>query len=196
MKRLRPNNINTPDLSAEIFQNRWGSKPHSEDLPRFETLASRFRGGRLLDSACFNSPMPGILKERFPDAEIWALDYSTEVVKAMKREFPDVNYVVGDVMNLPFKDGWFDHVIAGEVIEHMEDPAEFVREQFRVLKRGGTLVLSTPFEEGTYLSAVSEEHLWGFTVSDIKALLEPHARVEIDTIMSSFKIIVAYAVKN
>jgi 2-polyprenyl-3-methyl-5-hydroxy-6-metoxy-1,4-benzoquinol methylase len=41
----------------------------------------------------------------------------------------------------------FDAVIAAEVIEHLENPREVAREWYRILKPGGTLILSTPNNE-------------------------------------------------
>jgi 2-polyprenyl-3-methyl-5-hydroxy-6-metoxy-1,4-benzoquinol methylase len=41
----------------------------------------------------------------------------------------------------------FDAVIAAEVIEHLENPREVAREWYRILKPGGSLVLSTPNNE-------------------------------------------------
>lgn len=41
----------------------------------------------------------------------------------------------------------FDAVIAAEVIEHLENPREVAREWYRLLKPGGTLILSTPNNE-------------------------------------------------
>jgi len=37
---------------------------------------------------------------------------------------------------LPFKDKKFDYVICNQVLEHVENPADFIREQCRVAKRG------------------------------------------------------------
>ena len=44
----------------------------------------------------------------------------------------------------PFDDESFDHVVAIEGIEHLENPWHFVREAKRVLKDGGCLIITTP----------------------------------------------------
>jgi SAM-dependent methyltransferase len=45
---------------------------------------------------------------------------------------------------LPFEPASFDVVVAGELIEHLRDPARFVAEVARVLRPGGTFVGSVP----------------------------------------------------
>lgn len=44
----------------------------------------------------------------------------------------------------PVETGAFDCVVAGEIIEHVPNPDDFLRECRRVLRPGGTLVVSTP----------------------------------------------------
>lgn len=54
-------------------------------------------------------------------------------------------YARGDVTaGLPFDDATFECVVAGEIIEHVPNPDELLREVRRVLKPGGLFVLSTP----------------------------------------------------
>ena len=45
---------------------------------------------------------------------------------------------------LPFEDSSFDLVTCTEVIEHLEHYRKTIREMYRVLEPGGTLVISTP----------------------------------------------------
>lgn len=48
---------------------------------------------------------------------------------------------------LPTSNGAFDLVIAAEVIEHLENPRAMAREVFRLLRPGGTAIVSTPNNE-------------------------------------------------
>jgi len=59
-----------------------------------------------------------------------------------------VNWIEQD-LNEPMRgyDGAFDTVIAAEVIEHLENPRFTVREIARLLKPGGTAIVSTPNNE-------------------------------------------------
>lgn len=53
--------------------------------------------------------------------------------------------VVGDVLDLSFKDNSFDTVISTQVLEHVEKPWVMVKEIQRVLKKGGFCILTAPF---------------------------------------------------
>ena len=58
----------------------------------------------------------------------------------------------GDALQLPFKDTYFDKVICSEVLEHVPDDQQAIRELARVLKDDGTLAISVPtyFSEAIY----------------------------------------------
>jgi 2-polyprenyl-6-hydroxyphenyl methylase/3-demethylubiquinone-9 3-methyltransferase len=51
--------------------------------------------------------------------------------------------VRGDVNAVPFADGSADVVSAGEILEHVADPAAVIGEAARILRPGGLLVLDT-----------------------------------------------------
>lgn len=55
--------------------------------------------------------------------------------------------IKGDTMSLPFKDATFDKIICSEVLEHIPDDQQSIRELVRVLKDDGIIAISVP----TYL---------------------------------------------
>ena len=58
---------------------------------------------------------------------------------------PGFEYRQRDVAKgLPFGEGEFDVVLAGEVVEHLLDTIAFLRECRRVLRPGGVVLLTTP----------------------------------------------------
>jgi SAM-dependent methyltransferase len=70
------------------------------------------------------------------DVDRWALDEAREL--GIETRWVDAEGP------LPFEDASFDVVVAGELLEHIRDPAVHIREAHRVLRPGGTLVGSVP----------------------------------------------------
>lgn len=59
--------------------------------------------------------------------------------------------VVADIAAIPFAAETMDAAICLEVLEHVTDPDLILREIFRVMRPGGTLMLSTPFCLGEHM---------------------------------------------
>ena len=117
---------------------------HAAMLRKLEGLFLRHfhPGSRVLDAGCGRS----LFTEIRPDWPfgIVAADVDLDLLAARKAEFPAVRWVVGDAHPLPFRDAAFDGLFAGELVEHLPDPAAGVEEFRRVLRPGGSLVLTTP----------------------------------------------------
>ena len=79
------------------------------------------------------------LAEISPD--IVGLDLDEGGVEALKKR--GYNAVCGDVHVVDLNKK-FDTIIAGEIIEHLDNPGQFLCNMFRHLKPGGRLVVSTP----------------------------------------------------
>jgi SAM-dependent methyltransferase len=97
---------------------------------------------RVLDAGCGT----GSLMEQwghFPDVEVTGIDLSPEALEFSHRRGQD-RLVQGDLTTLPFASGTFDLVTALEVVEHVESDEAALAELCRVLKPGGTLLLSVP----------------------------------------------------
>lgn len=63
-----------------------------------------------------------------------ALDITREEAK---RRNVELEYAIGDAHALPFEDNTFDVVHTHKVLQHLEDPAQALKEMRRVVKPGG-----------------------------------------------------------
>jgi SAM-dependent methyltransferase len=99
-------------------------------------------------------PGRGELAERMQrelDARVVAVDQSERMVELTAAR--GVEAIVGDVQDLPFRDGSFDCVVAAWMLYHAPDVHRAVRELRRVLRPAGRLVAVTN-------SAWSLHELW------------------------------------
>jgi ubiquinone/menaquinone biosynthesis C-methylase UbiE len=112
-------------------------------------------GGAVLDAGCG----PGVLVDelvRGQGCELWGVDVSPEMIdRARERHsgLERVHFGVGDVESLPFQSGFFDAAIAMGVLEYLPHSGPALQEMFRVLKPGGTLIVTLP-------NAVSPFRVW------------------------------------
>lgn len=95
--------------------------------------------GRLLDAGCGDKPYVDIFRQSV-SAHI-GIDVARRAVQRPGLEGPDV---VGDVGSLPFADESFDSVLCTQVLEHLPNPGQVMNEFHRVLRPGGTLIVTTP----------------------------------------------------
>ena len=119
-------------------------------------------GDSIVELGCGLSPM---LFNADEFAHKVGVDFSVETIKQAKELYKDVLYVHSDVCFTPFANESFDVVVAGEVIEHMENPMMLLNEMRRICKTGGKIILSTP-----HLEFQDPEHLWEFDEEDFKVL--------------------------
>lgn len=60
--------------------------------------------------------------------------------------------IVSDITNIPEPDASFDAIMCIEVLEHLSDPVGALRELTRLLKPGGTLIVTAPVCSLTHFS--------------------------------------------
>ncbi|MEE9405589.1 MAG: methyltransferase domain-containing protein [Algisphaera sp.] len=60
--------------------------------------------------------------------------------------------IVSDITAIPRPDASFDAILCSEVLEHVPEPIAALRELARLLKPGGTLVLTAPFASFTHFA--------------------------------------------
>ncbi len=100
--------------------------------------------GRVLDAGSWEGEMSKLIKEIGFD--VYGLDAYKSNIKKAGRKYKDIDFRLGEIgQKLPYKDNLFDVIWAGDVIEHVYDTIKMFAEFNRVLKKGGYLIVSTPY---------------------------------------------------
>ncbi len=99
-------------------------------------------GMRLLDVGCGPGSITRGLAEHLAPGEVIGLDLSADTLADARRDaaargIANLHYQEGSVYDLPFPDASFDAVFAHQVLQHLREPDNAIREMLRVLRPGG-----------------------------------------------------------
>ena len=140
-------------------------------LKRYE-FARRFCAGKdVLDAGCgvgYGSVHLADVARR-----VVGVDVAADAIAYAREHFvkPNVEFVQADVLALPLERDSFDVACSFETIEHVRNPEALVGELRRVLRAGGTCVLSTPRVERTTRTPDNPFHVVELSPDDFAALL-------------------------
>lgn len=104
--------------------------------------------GRVLDAGCGDGCVTLWLARRGWD--VYALDYSADFLRIVRERLAKSNLsgrvriCHHDLLSFDFPDSFFDAVVCGEVLEHMEDDRRIMAKFCRMLKQNGVCVVSVP----------------------------------------------------
>lgn len=107
----------------------------SDEL-RFKYIQKFIKGSEVLDIGSTEGHVHQLIVKNNPDKKIYTLDNSGNA---------DFNINLDKPKKLTKK---FDTIIAGEIIEHLESPIQFVRYCKSLLKTNGILIITTPNATG------------------------------------------------
>ncbi len=126
--------------NKEVLEYR---KLQSAKMERCLGLFDEYKCGKVLDIGCFDGFFTGLVGEK-TGAELYGVELSeTAAAKARKRGIK-VEVANIDGTRLPFKSEFFDAVFCSEVIEHIFETENLLKEIKRVLKPDGYLVMTVP----------------------------------------------------
>lgn len=137
------------------------------------TLIKDGRTALVLDIGCGAGHGGHILGRRCP---VVAMDRDGDPLRYARNCFGSsgLQCVRADAQYLPFKAESFDMLVVQHVVEHLPDPALFLTEAKRVLKRYGILFCSTPNVEvasGRAIRPRNPAHTKEYTPGELKAFL-------------------------
>ncbi len=128
-------------------------------------VAPKMRG-QLLDVGCGSKPYQNLFLnvDRYIGLEF-------DKPESRAANYADFFY---DGNHFPFNDASYDVVLSNQVLEHVFNPDEFLKEILRILKPEGKLLLSVPFVWDEHLQPLDYARYSSF---GLRSLLERHGFV-------------------
>ena len=179
--------------------NFTGERLHADD-PRFALDLARHRAayeeagrrgrGRVLDLGSGSGHGTALLR----GAGLAAVGLDRVAADARHR-VPGARFVRGDVTRAPFRSHSFDLVASFQVIEHLEDPSDYLEQLARLLRPGGTALLTTPNRLTS--DGVNPYHVHEYLAGELAGVLGRHfSEVEMRGIGASERVRRQLAVRS
>lgn len=103
-------------------------------------LAGLKPGASLLDLGTGTGDLAREALRQQPAARVTAADFTLEMMRVGQRVGP-LDFSAADALRLPFADAAFEAVVSGFLMRNVTDLHQSLQEQFRVLARGGRIVI-------------------------------------------------------
>lgn len=114
-------------------------KPVIENLPSLINLQ-----GTILDVGTGTGVMIPYLRERYPGAEIVALDFAEKMVEIARNKYghlEKLKFINGDIYQYPFDNNYFDLILCYSVFPHLMNKKQILKRFQDLLKDKGVLVI-------------------------------------------------------
>lgn len=95
------------------------------------------KGMAILDMGCGSGAFTSYLSQGYPQSHIVGLDISAGCIKRARKNFPGMDFAVGDVEKTRFQSNSVDIVWYSGILHHFPDFSKVAKEAFRITKPGG-----------------------------------------------------------
>ena len=112
-------------------------------------MARDMRFRRILDIGCADGYGASIIAKANPDARVTGMDHEKRATDEARATFqlPNLDFECADALRTIHATNTFDLVTSFQMIEHIPDDSGLVREMHRILKPGGSFIVTTPNRE-------------------------------------------------
>lgn len=129
-------------MTKEAIQRR---DKRSEKIFKKINKQFKFKKGRLLDIGCGYGAILKVAK--LSGWDVYGTDYSEDCKSYIKKEL-GIDIKQQDLLDLDFKENFFDIIVLKQVIEHLNEPKKTLIKINQLLRPGGMLWLATPNSKG------------------------------------------------
>ena len=154
------------------------------DVPLFARIiawAAEQRPKSILDIGCGVGYLISEIQKR-TGAQVVGIDFSRSAIEEGKSRYPSLSLVRGNLLEPPLRPASFDWILAINVIEHLaeEEQLRLLEAAWKLLKKDGALVLSTPEPRSIYSKLVIHDrtHRKELPREAMLALVQRHFAIE------------------
>lgn len=113
------------------------------EKPMMKNMMPNLKDKKILMLGCGTGEECNLLETFGADKEnLVGIDLSKESIKIAKATYPDVEFIVGDMNNLPFEENTFDFIYSSLAVHYSATPDKIYKEVYRVLKTDGLFLFS------------------------------------------------------
>jgi demethylmenaquinone methyltransferase/2-methoxy-6-polyprenyl-1,4-benzoquinol methylase len=126
----------------------WDKKHNADNNHKLDKLIRKFgikKGAKIIDLGCGT----GIISEKLSglageNGKILCCDFSINMLEVARKKagLGDFSFICADAHELPFKSNFFDCTVCFSSFPHFENKKGVLKEANRVLKNGGSLIIS------------------------------------------------------
>lgn len=95
----------------------------------------------LLDIGAGTGDLAREARQQQPNVKVFASDFTLEMMREGQKYDSFNNWSAADALTLPFQENTFDAVVSGFLVRNVSSVDQTLREQNRVLKAGGCIVI-------------------------------------------------------
>lgn len=114
---------------------------HAETIEKIIRLLQISSDSVILDMGCGTGNYAAAIQQIA--ARVIGIDASMGMLERARAKFPGIHFVKGDITSLPFSSEIFDGALAIQVLHHIKGKELFVREAYRVLRKGACLAIDS-----------------------------------------------------
>jgi ubiquinone/menaquinone biosynthesis C-methylase UbiE len=136
------------------------------DLCKYLFRVTKAKDASVLDLGCGFGLMATIFG-LYGSKEVIGYDLNVEKIDLFKKlllylnpEIKNVRPVLGDASKIEYPDEYFDAIIANEMISHVREFEESIREVYRVLKPGGSFLIRDGNNSLFLLGKIKRRRFW------------------------------------
>ncbi len=156
--------------ALHLADELWGKYPFQKTMDFATPFLPDIDNPKIIELGCGVGRWIATLAMHYPNGQLWGIDYSYQMLKRANEfwiegkkvildlsvsgfptielqghQLSNIKFGLAKAEQLPFDDNSQDVVLSSFLLDRLEDPHQGLKEMYRILRPGGTMILISPF---------------------------------------------------